>query len=55
MEAINTFNNAAAENNIESLGDKQVEVNFKALDYQMADRQREVKVWKPSYTSQRQK
>ena len=45
----------AAENKVESLGDTQVEESSKALDYEMHDRQAEVKVEKLGYTSQRRK
>ena len=49
------MSDTVADNEVESLGDKQVEVNAKALDYQMADRQAEVKVEKLGDTSQRRK
>ena len=39
IETLNTFSDTVAENEVESLGNKQVKVNAKALDYQMADRQ----------------
>ena len=55
METFNTFSNAAAEKKVESFGDTEVKVNFKALNYKMVDRQRKVKVGKPGYTSQRRK
>ena len=55
METFNTFSNAAAEKKVESFGDTEVKVNFKALNYKMVDSQRKVKVGKPGYTSQRRK
>ena len=39
IETLDTLSDTVAENEIESLGIKQVKVNAKALDYQMADRQ----------------
>ena len=39
IETLDTLSDTVAENEIESLGNKQVKVNAKALDYQMADRQ----------------
>ena len=39
IETLDTLSDTVAENEIESLGNKQVKVNVKALDYQMADRQ----------------
>ena len=39
IETLDTLSDTVAENEIESLGNKQVKVNTKALDYQMADRQ----------------
>ena len=39
IETLNTFSDTVAENEVESLGNKQVKVNANALDYQMADRQ----------------
>ena len=49
------MSDTVAENEVESLGDTQVELNTKALDYQMADRQEEVKVEKLGDTGQRRK
>ena len=39
IETLDTLSDTVAENEIESLGNKQIKVNAKALDYQMADRQ----------------
>ena len=39
IETLNTLSDTVAENEVESLGNKQVKVNANALDYQMADRQ----------------
>ena len=39
IETLDTLSDTVAENEIESLGNKQVKVNAKALDYQMAHRQ----------------
>ena len=39
IETLDTLSDTVAENEIESLGNKQVKVNAKALDYQMADKQ----------------
>ena len=39
IETLDTLSDTVAENEIESLGIKQVKVNAEALDYQMADRQ----------------
>ena len=39
IETLDTLSDTVAENEIESLGIKQVKVNAKAVDYQMADRQ----------------
>ena len=39
IETLNTFSDTVAENEVESLGNKQVKVNANVLDYQMADRQ----------------
>ena len=39
IETLDTLSYTVAENEVESLGNKQVKVNAKALDYQMADRQ----------------
>ena len=39
IETLDTLSDTVAENEIESLGIKQVKVNAKALHYQMADRQ----------------
>ena len=55
METFNTFINLAAEKKVESFSDTEVKVNFKALNFQMVDRQKEVKVGKPGYSSQRRK
>ena len=55
IETLNTLSDAVAENEVELLADKQVEVNAKALNYEMADRQTEVKVEKLGDTSQPRK
>ena len=46
------MSDTVAENEVESLCDTQIEVNVKALDYQMADRKAEVNVEKLGDTSQ---
>ena len=48
METLHTFSDTAAENQVESRFDTQVEVNAKTLDYQINDREAEVKVDKVS-------
>ena len=53
IETLDTLSDTVAENEVESLGDKQVEIKAKALEYQMAERQAEVKVEKLGDTSQR--
>ena len=55
IETLDTLSDTVAENEVESLGDKEVEVNAKALDYQMADREADVKVEKLGAISQRRK
>ena len=55
IETLDTLSDTVAEKAVESLGNKKVEVNAKALHYQMADRQAEVKVDKLGDTSQRRK
>ena len=55
IETLDTLSDTVAEKAVESLGNKQVEVNAKALHYHMADRQAEVKVDKLGDTSQRRK
>ena len=55
IETFDTLSHPVAENEVESLGDTQIEVNAKALDYQMPDREAEVKVDKLGDTSQRLK
>lgn len=44
MQTFDTLSDTVAENEVDSLGDTQIEVNAKALDYQMADRQADGKV-----------
>ena len=39
IKTLDTLSYTVAENEVESLANKQVKVNAKALDYQMADRQ----------------
>ena len=51
METVHTLSDTVAEHEEESFEDTQVKVNTMALDYQMADRQAEVKVEKLSDTS----
>ena len=53
IKTLDTFRDTVAKEEVESLGDKQVKVNAKALDYQMGDRQAKVKVEKVGDTSQR--
>ena len=53
IKTLDTFRDTVAKKEVESLGDKQVKVNAKALDYQMGVRQAKVKVEKVGDTSQR--
>ena len=53
IKTLDTFRDTVAKKEVESLGDKQVKVNAKALDYQMSVRQAKVKVEKVGDTSQR--
>ena len=53
IKTLDTFRDTVAKEEVESLGDKQVKVNAKALDYQMGVRQAKVKVEKVGDTSQR--
>ena len=46
METLHTLKDTVPENEIQSLGDTQLEGNAKALDYQIIARQGEVKVGK---------
>ena len=55
IETFNTLCDTVAGNEVQSLGDPQVEVNAKAPDKQMADWQAEVKVEKLGYAGQRRK
>ena len=54
IETLDTLSDTVADNEVKSLGDKQVKVNAKALDYQMVDRPAKVKVEKVGDTSQQQ-
>ena len=55
IETLHLLSDTVAENEVDLLGDKKVDVNAKALDYQMGDRQAEVKVEKLCDTSERRK
>ena len=55
METLHTLKDTVAENEIQSLGDTQLEENLKALHYQIIARQAEVKCEKLGDTSQRRK
>ena len=55
MAQVFTPGDRRVEVEVETLSDTQVEVNAKALDYQMADRQAEIRVEKLGETSQRRK
>ena len=53
IETLDTLSDTVADNEVKSLGGKQVKVNAKALDYQMVDRPAKVTVEKVGDTSQR--
>ena len=53
VQTFDTLSDTVAENEVDSLGDTQMEVNGKALDYQMADWQADGKVDKLGDISQR--
>ena len=55
METLHTLKDTVPENEIQSLGDTQLEESAKALHYQIIARQAEVKVEKLGDTTQRRK